>query len=284
MFVKAFRLIFASTITLVLATGCVTARKETAAQPPSMPNEIVLAEPSIALMEPAFPVASRLFATHDQYSPEEFAAYGTLAFRSLANDGSRERYQNICEGYISSIPSASTLIKRGIELSDMMVTVWPVSSPELVEAVESVPESQQIESCPDIVNDIDLIASLRAIKLAERTFASTRGLSEARAARAAAEFEKIRSITQRRGPFLIAWSPGRNIGKNGEPILVTDLSDVTTVAQATSIFQTWSNQIELKPELWKELDGWNLEKLRITLRLWADRYGPGMLEVIGLLK
>lgn len=284
MSIKTVCLILASTTALVLAAGCVTTSKDAPAKPPTVVDEIILVEPSVTFMEQGFPVASRLFATDGQYSADEFAAYGTLAFRSLANEGSRERYRNICEGYISSIPSASTLMSRGIELSDMMVTVWPVSSPGLVEEVESVPESQQIERCPDVVQDIDLIASLRAIRLAERSFASTAGLSEGQAARATAEFEKIRSITQRRGPFLIAWSPGRNIGKNGEPILVTDLSDVTTVAQATSIFQTWSNQIELKPELWMDLDGWNLEKLRTTLRLWADRYGPGMLEVIGLLK
>ena len=70
------------------------------------------------------------------------------------------------------------------------------------------------------------------------------------------------------------------MGLPGEPVLLTDLSDVTTIAQATSIFQDWARDIESNPELWADSTGWSIEKLRTTLRLWADRYGESILQLI----
>jgi hypothetical protein len=80
-----------------------------------------------------------------------------------------------------------------------------------------------------------------------------------------------------RGPFVIAWSPAQSFGKSQAAVLVLNLSNVTTGAQAVEMFREWSNKIEQNPELWT--GGWNHDSLRVTLRLWADRWGPGILSL-----
>jgi hypothetical protein len=54
-------------------------------------------------------IASRLFAGPDQYPPEEFAAYGILAFRSRASSQDRARHLMICEAYAATLPHADEL-------------------------------------------------------------------------------------------------------------------------------------------------------------------------------
>ena len=62
-------------------------------------------------------------------------------------------------------------------------------------------------------------------------------------------------------------------------MLVSNLSDVTTTEQAREIFDRWSTDIQENPELW--VKGWNSEKLKMVIRLWADKYGPKFLEIFG---
>jgi hypothetical protein len=80
-----------------------------------------------------------------------------------------------------------------------------------------------------------------------------------------------------KGPYVIAWSPARSFGKSQAAVLVLNLSNVTTGAQAVEMFREWSEKIEQNPELWAS--GWNHKALRVTLRLWADRWGPGILSL-----
>ena len=72
--------------------------------------------------------ASRIFAGDDQYPPNSFAAYGIIAFRSLATDVTSDRYLAICKGYMSSILSFSELVDEKVIPSQQMVTVWPLNS------------------------------------------------------------------------------------------------------------------------------------------------------------
>ena len=74
---------------------------------------------------------------------------------------------------------------------------------------------------------------------------------------------------------------GRGLG-NGQAeviVLVWDLSDVINEKQATLMFADWAVEIEQNPELW--VFGWDLEKLRVKIRLWADRYGADVLSILG---
>ncbi len=224
--------------------------------------------------------ASRLIAAQEQYTPESFRAYGVLAFRSIATDESWGRYLNICRGFIASIPESSELASGGIPLNEQMATVWPVDDPGLGDELRALPAGEQQSLCPEIVKSIDLQASREAIRLGRVSSSPRMGLSGVNEDFKAAR-ERFDSIVQRRGPFLIAWSPAANIGQPETPILVADLSDVTTADNAIRVFQDWTGQIVANPELWGHSSGWDLEKLRDTLRLWADRYGANVLKAIG---
>ena len=229
------------------------------------------------------PNASRLLATEGQYPPTDFAAYGILAFRSLATSDSQQRYVNICQGFVASLPQSSELQAAGIPQQHQMVTIWPVDNVEIVEAIEVLPAGEQANKCPDVVRSINLRMSLLAIQHAKESAKPIAvGLEGAIPEGSELAQEKIKSVTQRRGPFLIAWSPAEKTGEPGAPFLLVDLSDVTTVSQATTIFQDWRTQIESNPDIWVYVSGWDLELLRDTLRLWADRYGTGILELIGV--
>jgi hypothetical protein len=82
-----------------------------------------------------------------------------------------------------------------------------------------------------------------------------------------------------RGPFLLAWSPSIDKGKQDALVLVSDLSHITTYEQAKQILQLWSRDIEQDPQLWS--NGWDIERLRVQIRLWVDKYGPRVLTMFG---
>jgi hypothetical protein len=62
-------------------------------------------------------------------------------------------------------------------------------------------------------------------------------------------------------------------------VLVSDLSNVTNSAEAKRIFSDWSKDIIENPALWER--GWNAEKMRVAIRLWADKYGSDILKAFG---
>jgi hypothetical protein len=109
--------------------------------------------------------------------------------------------------------------------------------------------------CQIAVDDYGLVIAQQALKDAELT---SRTLSHA-------------------GPFLLAWSPSADKGKQDALVLVSDLSDITTYEQAHEIFVAWSRDIESDPALW--MSGWNLERLRTYIRSWVDKYGEKSLAV-----
>lgn len=202
--------------------------------------------------------ASGLFAGPGQFPPRHFRAYGILAFSSTVNDGNRSRYEAICRGYISALPAARNLLRRGVNIQDQMVTVWPLKEADFADSLNQNPPS--LEKCDDIVVSIDRITSREA-------------MADARSADQNVDLSRA-------GPYLIAWSPATQKGEPDVPVLIADLSDITNVIQATSIFRDWAEQIEGDPELWSS--GWSLERLRVRLRLWADKYGTLILRPYGL--
>ncbi|MEY4354852.1 MAG: hypothetical protein RLZZ609_3093 [Cyanobacteriota bacterium] len=202
--------------------------------------------------------ASRLFAAPGQYPPRQFSAYGIVAFQSLPVDKDEtNRYLSICRGFISAIPASSALLKQGIQYTEQMVTVWPLSMATLANTLNK-PSNEDGTTCPKAVRAIDLVTSRSAIKSASRD---------------------LRNATfDGRGPYVIAWSPAISLGKQRASVLVLDLSNVTTSAQSVEIFREWSDKIEQNPALWRK--GWDMNGIRFALRLWADRWGPGILSFI----
>ena len=206
--------------------------------------------------------ASRLFAGPDQYPPRDFAAYGILAFRSEATSQSQNRYLAICEGFLASLPAAPVLENRGVPMAEQMATVWPLYDGRLADDLNGTNTGgAPLNRCREIVAGIDIITSGDAISQARR----------------ASDGESLQGA----GPFLIAWSPSTTFGQANVPVLVKDLSSVTTIQQATNLFLAWADDIQRNPDLWR--GGWDLELLRETLRDWADRFGHGILSVIGLI-
>ena len=230
-------------VALVILANCAEMQEQAASAPPAVR-------------------ASRLFAGPEQYPPEDFAAYGILAFRSGATSQSEQRYLAICEGFLAGLPAAAELANRDIPLEEQMATVWPLDDVGLANHVNGTnPDSVPRELCGDIVTGIDLITSLDAIAMAEM---------------AASEGESFDGA----GPYLIAWSPSTDVGQPDVPVLIWDLSDVTTIEEATRQFVDWADEIVENPDLWR--DGWGLDRLRATLRQWADKYGPAILRVFNL--
>jgi hypothetical protein len=201
--------------------------------------------------------ASRTFAGPGEYPPSRFAAYGIVAFQALPYDTAEtNRYRNICRGYLAAIPGSKILLDKGIPLNKQMVTVWPLNDGKLASKLNTT-SLEHDEMCSRAVLSIDLVTSRNSIVKARTALRKT--------------------LLEERGPYVIAWSPAQSFGKSQAAVLVLNLSNVTTSAQAVEMFREWSDKIEQNPELWT--GGWNHDSLRVTLRLWADRWGPGILSL-----
>ncbi len=195
--------------------------------------------------------AARLFAGPGQYPPEAFAAYGILAFRARASSAERDRHVMLCEAYVAALPRSAEL---AVPVEEQMVTIWPVVDDQTADELNTL-VGQDI--CTTAVGRYGLPTALRAIEDA----------GEERLGRG------------RRGPFLLAWSPAADKGKADALMLIADLSDVTTDAQAEAIFVLWRTDIEANPEYWSR--GWDVERLRVAIRLWVDRFGSQIFSVLG---
>ncbi len=195
--------------------------------------------------------ASRLFAGPNQYPPEDFAAYGIVAFRARVSSGERERYMMLCEAYIAALPRSDEL---AVPVEEQMVTVWPIADDQTADALN---ELRGPDVCRTAIDRYGLTSALQAIGDAGET----------------------RIDLSRRGPFLLAWSPSIDKGDPDALMLVADLTDVTTYAQAEAFFVLWRTDIEANPEYWNR--GWDSEKLRVAIRLWVDRYGSQIFSILG---
>jgi hypothetical protein len=196
-------------------------------------------------------LASRLFAGPTQFPPHDFAAYGILAFKTRATADDTPRYEMMCNAYVAGLLHF-TDVKA--PLKRQMVTVWPIESDNQAIRINKMPRESL---CPEAVRRYGLPTSLEAIGSARRSHM---------------RFDDT-------GPYLLAWSPSETKGQPDALVLVSDLSDVTTLDQAKQLFFDWFSKIQENPELWRP--GWDLAKLKILIRLWADKYGEKLLKVLG---
>ena len=198
--------------------------------------------------------SSRAFLEPHDYPPQEYAAYGILAFSALATPVSRPRLVIICEAYIASLPHTTELTELGVPPAKQMVTVWPVVSKTLADKLNNALTQA---SCGNAIDHYHLATGLTALAHAEITGEDISG----------------------DGPFLLAWSPSTRKGKTDTLVLIMDLSDLTTSEQAISMMRDWRDRIEQDTSLWD--NGWSAERLRVKLQFWADKYGPGVLKILG---
>jgi hypothetical protein len=196
--------------------------------------------------------ASRLFSGPAQFPPEDFRAYGVVAFPSRATSHDRDRHLMICEAYVAALPHADDLSIQ--PRANQMVTVWPVDN---LDTAKQLNGGATGNVCPQAVDAYSLVSAQQAIHEARQT-----GLD-----------------LSARGPFLLAWSPSNSKGTEDALVLVADLSDVDTPERSLEIMRRWTTDIEKDPKLWD--DGWDLELLRVKLRDWVDDIGPKILGTVG---
>jgi hypothetical protein len=180
--------------------------------------------------------------------PEDFAAYGIVAFPQKATSSTIRRHISICKAFVATLPSAS-LAK--VPPEQQMVTVWPVDSASISATLaESEPD------CKVAVDRYDLPTALTALK-------------ESRT--------RERTAFSGEGPYLLAWSPASTKGNKDALVLIGDLSDARTHVDFLNRFRAWRDEIEKKPELWRR--GWSEPDLITLARRWADKWGTMILSI-----
>lgn len=213
-----------------------------------------------APVEPSMEVrASRAFAGPTQFPPSGFAGYGMLVFPT---DPERdpERFGMFCQAYLASFLSSDSLTDLGVPTAEQMVTLLPVSSNAVAFELGGL---GTVDACDTALVEYDFAQAQNAIKKAEAAASLTDGLD----------------ALSGRGPFLLAWSPGRTFGSKDALVLAADLSNTSTEEQAGLDMLTWRRDIEQDPTKWRE--GWNREGIRLLAQRWVDRRGAAIIRLIG---
>lgn len=193
---------------------------------------------------------TRLFAGPDLYPPENYRGYGILAFPARATGFDRERHLMICAAFMATLPDTHEV---DAPTQNQFVTIWPVRSDEVATEIrEMAPDA----ACDQAIASYSEDAAFQAIKAAEAAGFRDDGV----------------------GPYLLAWSPPADIGRADAFVLALDLSNVRSYEQALALMQEWNRDIETDFEILS--NGFTLERLRNSIRHWADTYGDGFLQLI----
>jgi hypothetical protein len=99
------------------------------------------------------------FGPHD-IPPENFAAYGIVAFPQKATPATIRRHQSICEAFLATLPPVSA---SGAPISQQMVTVWPIDDASLAERLNKGSDA----ICSQAIEHYDLSTGLIALKEAQ---------------------------------------------------------------------------------------------------------------------
>src|SRR5262245_47192231 len=107
---------------------------------------------------PATVLPSRAFLPPHDIPPEDFAAYGIVAFSQEATSSTTRRHILVCEAFVATLPAASL---TQVPPKQQMVTVWPVDSEPIPAALAgSKPD------CKVAVERYHLPTALTALKQA----------------------------------------------------------------------------------------------------------------------
>jgi hypothetical protein len=188
--------------------------------------------------------ATSVFVEPHDYPPREYGAYGIVAFPSAPTSNTRSRFIRVCEAYVATLPPAATAT---VPLDRQMVTVWPVSTPELAKKLSELTDVlARKNGCPEAVDHYDIQTAITAVR-------------------------ESGSRRPGNGPFLLAWSPASTKGKKDALVLVADLSNLEADEEFLARFRRWRDDIETKPDIFK--DHWTLDRLVATIQNWADHWG-----------
>jgi hypothetical protein len=193
---------------------------------------------------------ARLFAGPGLYPPENFRGYGILAFPSRASEYDSKRHEMVCAAYVASLPESGSV---DAPTEDQFVTIWPVETDAAALKITALPRE---EACEAAIDAYSQKAALAAISAASNAGFKAEGL----------------------GPYLLAWSPPAGIGRDDVFVLALDLSNVRTYQQALALMSEWNRDIETDFEILA--NGFTLDRLRVSIRRWADSYGEGFLRLL----
>jgi hypothetical protein len=182
--------------------------------------------------------------------PPGLAAYGVVAFRAKPTSASRARLLRVCEAFKAYLPRQQSL-PSSVALSDQMLTIWPLDDPTASKA--------QADDCDFVIDHYDLYGGISAMGDAIIQHAKLDG----------------------DGPFLIGWSPSNSRGVPDKLVLVVDLSNFDTQESINELFMFWQQKVVENPELWRS--GFSLERVRISIRDFADKYGEALVSAFKMV-
>lgn len=217
-------------------------------------------EAPVIELDPGEVRASRSFAGPTSFPPDGFAGYGILAFEQIPT---RARGAMFCNAYLRSFSTVADYEALDVDKKQQMVTVWPVLDNRGADRL-NYDGLSDAQTCDLALAEYGLPIAQTALNDAKK--ADPRGVGA--------------GALGGRGPYLLAWSPGGEMGDPGVLVLVSDLSKVESQEQADAELQRWGQEIEQKPALWSA--GWNAEALRITLQRWADFNAASLLSALGI--
>jgi hypothetical protein len=192
---------------------------------------------------------ARAFLSSPSIPPKDIGAYGVISFRAKATPSTRARLITICQSFVAHFP-AQRLLPRSIGVNDQMLTIWPVENANA--------KQLDADDCAFAVDNYDLFAGQSAI---------------ADAAKQGGKFAGA-------GPYLVGWSPTNTRGQPGKLVLVVDLSKEETEASINTAFDFWQQRVIQDPALWR--NGFSIERLRVSIREFVDKYGTNLVEVVKL--
>jgi hypothetical protein len=197
-------------------------------------------------VKPLLPVRAYLRA--DQIPPSGAGAYGLVVLHSRPTAANRAKLTMVCKSFVAHFPRKETAKAL---LSDQMITVWPLDNPGAKKAKK--------DDCDYALDHYDLVASEAAISDAQRQRANFEGS----------------------GPYLVGWSPSKARGVPDELVLVVDMSADSSQAEIDSKFLFWKTKIIDDPSVWR--NGFSIERLRVAIQIFADRYGQSILDAIKVI-
>jgi hypothetical protein len=196
-------------------------------------------------------VPVREFLRSADIPPAEFGAYGVMALRAKPTSVTRDRLKMACASFIAYL-ARQTDVPKSIPLSDQMVTIWPLDSPNADEAKK--------DNCEFALDHYELYGADSAIS---------------DAAKQGAQFGND-------GPFLIGWSPSNTRGVPDKLVLVVDMSSYDSQDSFNQALRFWKEKIVEDPTLWRT--GFSIERFRLSVRDFVDHYGETILAAAKLSK
>ena len=189
----------------------------------------------------------RAYLRAAEVPPPTVGAYGLVAFRAKPTSSTRARLLMACAAFTASLPRQQDLAGV-VPTSEQMVTIWPLDEPDAPQAKN--------DDCDFLIDHYELYGGVSAIEDADRRGATLNG----------------------EGPYLIGWSPSNARGVPDQVVLVVDLSGFESQDSFNSAFLFWQKKIVEDPQLWRS--GFMVERIRLALRDFVDRYGNDILSAV----